>query len=761
MHVQLSTHCVHHTVGRHRTLGWRALRSRDAEGIEFGPARLKEAFCYDVPVDATLRRLLQTDPRAWAQVQEACERWANVSDAYKKEKLEEMIFFDIPDGTYFRDHPELGINAPKDGSLRLAFILYYDGLGTTNALGAFAHTHNMGLFYYALVNLEPSIRMALPYIQLVTVAYESDIKHFGPELVVSGPIDEDPETGTSFGAAMRRLGREQGIELQVPCSTGGYEPQKFRGWLLLIAADHPAAAKLLTYKESVAAKRPCRECDWNHGTKAQEAPAAYGRPSSFLSADALLRSWTLRSEASEAAVRANLEAKGAQAALSTRNAVLAEAGYKDEHKALPVAQKNEAKEAVGPGAVGPTGFRRANMVGYFQGGLRSSLRIPYAPRTAPQDLMHTIFEGIGKMELAAFLYMAIVLFAWFTLPELNSAILDFDWGGGPKPDAIQPSAIEGTREHMPKPGCHVHYHAAVMKNFMVHSERFFGQLFRKKGRSDVLDGTATGAQVWLCWLALVSATIFSLKYSFTYDEVLELDQLILCHQELFAKIPQYGKNLYKPKHHFCTHLPHNILFYGPLRHFWCFRFEAMNQIIKKIAQGGNYGNPPKRIATYWCFKSARDIKSGKLASWGTTHAVQGEALELVLRESMDEIHKILFSLFFPFHLELMVASVAVLSHLGDVFRPQNWVLIGYTGDMPYLGRIKGIDEAEHRFFVTVVLHDTKRILETGSSASSRITAALELPLQEVSVEVICVDDVLMQPVMYEEREGFAQISLIL
>ena len=49
------------------------------------------------------------------------------------------------------------------------------------------------------------------------------------------------------------------------------------------------------------------------------------------------------------------------------------------------------------------------------------------------------------------------------------------------------------------------------------------------------------------------------------------------HGGRFTSIPQYI-NLYKPKHHFCTHLPSDILMYGPPRHYWCSRFEAMNQV---------------------------------------------------------------------------------------------------------------------------------------------------------------------------------------
>jgi hypothetical protein len=59
-----------------RTLGWLELRSTDAEGVGHGRSRVQRRFCHDVPVDATLRRLLQTDVRARRQVQEASARWA-------------------------------------------------------------------------------------------------------------------------------------------------------------------------------------------------------------------------------------------------------------------------------------------------------------------------------------------------------------------------------------------------------------------------------------------------------------------------------------------------------------------------------------------------------------------------------------------------------------------------------------------------------------------------------------------------------------
>ena len=743
-----------------RELGWRELRSHDAEGVGFGRMRKRRSFCYDVPVDATLRRLLQCDARAWEQVKSASQRWGSVRDGASGS---ETILFDIPDAEYFRNHPELGIQAdPTDRRIRLAFILYYDGLGTTNAIGAFAHKHSLGLFYYALVNLDPSIRMALPYIQLVTVVYESDIKHFGMELIISGPLDEDEETGTSFGAAMRRLGRPEGIQLSVRGPPGGpvYVSQAFRGWLVLVAADHPAAAKMFGYKE-IGGKLPCRGCNWDQGTSAQEAPAAYGRPSSFLNNS--LCFWGLRDENSLAVVQKDLEALGAEASMALRNTqVLTPAGYKDEIAALPVVPRDLNGEPTGGGAIGPTGFRRPQHSSrYFHGGVHSPLRMPHAPLTAPQDLMHTIFEGIAKLELAAFLYMAITKYSWFTRLELNAAISAFDWGRGAKPDDIQPSALEGSKGHVPKAGCHVHYHSGVMKNFMLHSERFFTELFVQKGLVAILNGSSDRATPWLSWLQLVKVTVLTLKYSYTMAEVRQLDESIVEHQRIFTSINEY-ELLYKPKHHFTTHLPHDIVMYGPLRHFWCFRFEAMNQVIKLIAQGSNYMNLNKRIADYWCFKSAADYKSGKLSSWGQPQITSSAESQLVERFAgdIDPSAAIIFRDYFPLETSLMIAAVRELVYAGDTYSTQSWILAqGHLDMHPRLAQVLDIWEVNNGFFFTVELFSDVLVM---SSSITMVNMKVTLPLPQGNILVFSATSVLMQPVRYAERQdGTADVSLLL
>eukprot|EP00965_Chrysotila_dentata_P037945 1261129-Pleurochrysis_carterae.AAC.1 len=97
--------------------------------------------------------------------------------------------------------------------MRLAIGLYYDGVETVNPIGAargslcspyslaillycikrqscclmlLAAGNALGCFYVVLFNLDPAIRIALPYIIPVTIALENDMKHYGPCAIVSG-----------------------------------------------------------------------------------------------------------------------------------------------------------------------------------------------------------------------------------------------------------------------------------------------------------------------------------------------------------------------------------------------------------------------------------------------------------------------------------------------------------------------------------------------------------------------------------------------
>ena len=236
-----------------RLLGESLLEIKDADGIVYRSKTIKHT-CYDVPIDASLHRLMEEDPKAWEMVKLTIKEWSAEPPARGSSR----VIADIVDGSVFYNHPKLGDAARRasiaDGSagiaVNLALILYYDDLTVPNGLGNAALKHNYAMFYYALVNLNPAVRMSLKYIQLVTVCYSSDLKLFGPTKIVGGG-PEDPWDGTSCGASLRRLDRGVNMDLFF---NGAYEVRPVHCWAIWLAADYPARGKLSPYAESTASK---------------------------------------------------------------------------------------------------------------------------------------------------------------------------------------------------------------------------------------------------------------------------------------------------------------------------------------------------------------------------------------------------------------------------------------------------------------------------------------------------------------------------
>ena len=194
-------------------------------------------FAYDVPVEEELKAMVQADPNVLAQLKAASDAWAKERPSPGESCT---VYTDLTDGLRFHEHPELGTKADRsDGSVRLAFILYYDDLEVVNPLGAFHGRHKLGMFYWTLVNVGQQTRMAFHNLHLMTVALVSDIDYYGIEQIVSGlPGD------SSFGSAMTNL--DAGITVSLSDGTD----QFVRGWCVCLSADYPAAALCSGFKKS-------------------------------------------------------------------------------------------------------------------------------------------------------------------------------------------------------------------------------------------------------------------------------------------------------------------------------------------------------------------------------------------------------------------------------------------------------------------------------------------------------------------------------
>ena len=241
-------------------------------------------------------------------------------------------------------------------------------------------------------------------------------------------------------------------------------------------------------------------------------------------------------------------------------------------------------------------------------------RVPHFSRCTmvPWDFMHVELEGTLKNELAAMLYYFLRHRPdWgFTLAKLNAALRKYSWPNGCSPPTFTMGYLDkGTQGNQCKKGCHVHMTSGDMLIFVRHSIDVLLPLIGNK--SDPL---------WRCWLAHVKYVRLLLKHSLTHGEVVELDRLIYRRHTLFLKCKEYGKRLFKPKNHFASHFPRDILNLGPVRHYWCMRFEALNQLFKHYANTGSFHNTLFRCSDFWTMSMAMLRKSGAKSTWGQTSA---------------------------------------------------------------------------------------------------------------------------------------------
>ena len=81
-------------------------------------------------------------------------------------------------------------------------------------------------------------------------------------------------------------------------------------------------------------------------------------------------------------------------------------------------------------------------------------------------------------------------------------------------------------------------------------------------------------------------------------DVMRLEAKIFHAQQTFDSIPEF-EGLYKPKHHFLSHVCIHILRLGPMRGYWCYSFEGFHQRIKRICKNANLKNISARLVDFW------------------------------------------------------------------------------------------------------------------------------------------------------------------
>ena len=515
----------------------------------------EEFVAYDTPLDKNLETMFATGlwdeikSGAATMMQSAASRPDELSAAGPEFEQDRRID-DVYDGMEFRKF--MCRVKIQDKQVPLVFMFYYDGLEVVNGLGAAHGIHELGCFYWALLNLTPRSRLSRSNIRLATVCYKRAIGVCGMERVVAGPSQAGE--CLSWVQWMKVLNR--GLTLNTPDGL-----TVFRGGTAILSADTPAAAELRGTKKSVgpSTKSICRNCH------CAQTGGAHRQPCSFLAA--LEQKWKLPGRSTPFRLRSIADVQAYMAKLTA---------VKDgacKHSELEAWMQDEG-------------------VNTFHGAL---WEMPHFSSLTgcPMDLMHIWLEGVARQGLGAVCY-------WlkrecsadlYKLPSMIAETAKCTGRGVSDFPHLSSSRVthlgEGTEGGRPSTDCSFPGASAQIAHFVLHMTDILRPLVPESKRGD---------QVWQMALKMHQIGNLLWQRSLTHQDILDLDTAIYLHDSIYLGCT-FLQHLWKPKNHYLSHLPFEILQWGPPRLYWCMPFEQENQVIKEGASG-NYANPVMSAAEH-------------------------------------------------------------------------------------------------------------------------------------------------------------------
>lgn len=216
---------------------------------------------------------------------------------------------------------------------------------------------------------------------------------------------------------------------------------------------------------------------------------------------------------------------------------------------------------------------------------------------SPQDIMHLFADGITRNEGAWLLYM-LHSRGYLRLAEVNALIRNYRWPRATAVPQIPQSVEDGVTGRYPRKEATLGMSASQTFVFAQHSIALL---------SPKLSEEAKKTPYWRSWVAHVAVLEVALRDEFHPTDVSLLDERIQQHHRLFLKVKEYD-GLWKPKHHFETHLPVDLLRFGPLRGYWCMSFEGFNKIVKQATEISNYRSEDMFVLGHWMMKSAKVLR---------------------------------------------------------------------------------------------------------------------------------------------------------
>lgn len=517
----------------------------------------EEFVAYDTPLDKNLEAMFATG--LWAEIESgAAKMMQSAAESRGPDELSEAApafdktrtVDDVYDGMEFRRF--MRRVKIRDGQVPLVFMFYYDGLEVVNGLGHAHGNHELGCFYWALLNLTPQSRMSRNNIRLATVCYKRAISVCGMERVVAG----SSQAGECLSWVQWMKVLNLGLTLNTPDG-----PRVFRGGSAILSADTPAAAELRGTKKAVGpyTKSICRNCH------CAQTGGAHRRPCSFLAA--LARGWNLPNRSTPFRLRSVDDVHAYMAKLEAVKA--GECTYSEVEA-----------------------WMQDEGVNTFHGAL---WEMPHFSMFTgcPMDMMHIWLEGVARQGLGAVCY-------WlkreckadlYKLPSLIASVAKRADRGISDFPHLSSSRVaklaEGSEGGLPSTDCSFTGTAAQIGHFILYMTDILRPLVPETKRGD---------QVWQMALKMHQIGKLLWQRSFSHQDILDLDTAIWLHDSIYLGCT-FLHHLWKPKNHYLSHLPFEILQWGPPRMYWCMNFEGENQVTKEGASG-NFANPVMSAAEH-------------------------------------------------------------------------------------------------------------------------------------------------------------------
>ena len=120
-----------------------------------------------------------------------------------------------------------------------------------------------------------------------------------------------------------------------------------------------------------------------------------------------------------------------------------------------------------------------------------------------------------------------------------------------------------------------------------------------------------GDKVWQVYLNLRTVCDLILAPIIEKDDVVLLQHLIATYLSSFVEV--FGAESVIPKMHYMVHYPRFISLLGPMRNYWCMRFEAKHQYFKRIAASTKcFKNITKTLAKRHQMRQSREMSGSEV-----------------------------------------------------------------------------------------------------------------------------------------------------